>query len=163
MSAQSIPKPKSFGDFKKSLKNLSPTGAIKGLASSLAYIELFDVLFAFVLMFAVLKDLADIFISLIPYIGLILSLFVSIFCAIFIFLIMFFLGAGANKKIARRLVVIFVGTLIDTVPLVNFFPTETAIVIITFFMVLKERKEKAEEKKQKESQKQSKATQQAYA
>jgi len=158
MPEQSIPKPNSFSDFKKSMKDISPTG----LASLLRYFNLFDVLFIFVLIFAILKDLADIFISLIPYIGLILSLFISIFCAIFIFLVMFFLGAGANKKIARRLIVILVGTLIDTVPLISFFPTETVVVIITFFMILKERKEKAEENKQKESQKQEK-TQQAYA
>jgi len=158
MSEQLTPKPKLFIDLKKSIKNISPTN----LASLLAYVELFDVLFVFVLIFAILKDLADMFISLIPLIGFVLSLFISVFCAIFIFLIMFFLGAGANKKLAKRLVIIFVGTLVDTVPLISFFPIETAVVIITFFMILKERKEKAEENKQKESKKQEK-TQQAYA
>lgn len=125
--------------------------------SNFSCLEIFDVLFVFVLMFALFKDFSDIFINLIPLIGPILSLTFSALCAIFIFLIMFLLGAGANRKIARRLVVIFIGTLVDTVPFVNFLPIETIVVIIAFLMVLMERKEKNQEKKQQEK------TQQAYA
>jgi len=95
MSEQTNQKPASFADFKKSVKNLSPAN----LASLMAYIEPFDVLFVFVLIFAIFKDLADMFISLIPIIGFILSLFISIFCAIlYFFVLCFFWEQGPTKN-----------------------------------------------------------------
>jgi len=144
-------KPKSFRDLKKTLKDISPTG----LASLLAYIDPFmDVLFALAFIFALLKDFSDIVLSLIPYVGQILTLFISAFCAIFIFLIMLIVGSRKNKTLAKRLLLLFIGSLADAIPVISFFPIETAVVVIAYFMILKERREEAEERKKQAEQEQ---------
>lgn len=154
MSKGSGVKPKALADLKKSFKDISPAGIV----SLLTYIEFFDVLFALAFIFALLKDFSDIVISLIPYVGQILSLIISVFCAIFIFLVMFVVGSRKAKALAKRSLMLALGSLADVVPVLNFFPIETAVVIIAYFMILKERKEQAEEKKQ-----QIETAQEAYA
>jgi len=151
MPNQPNPKPKSFSDLKKTLTGISPTG----LASLLTYIDPFmDVLFALAFIFALLKDFSDIVISLIPYIGQILALLISAFCAIFIFLIMLIVGSRKNKALAKRFLLLLIGSLADAIPVISFFPTETAVVVIAYFMILKERREEAEERKQQAKQEQ---------
>jgi hypothetical protein len=148
-------KPASFRDFKKTLKSLSPSG----LLSLFGYVNPFmDIFFALALIFALLKDLVDITIGLVPVIGHILALIMAILCGIFIFLIMLILGANQMRAIAKRAVIIFLGSLADTIPVVNFFPVETCVVIISYFMILSERKEIAEKQKKEQP-----SAQNAYA
>jgi hypothetical protein len=149
MTENSKIKPTSFKDFKKILKSVSPSGIL----SLLEYVNPFlDVFFAMALIFALLKDLVDITVGLIPIVGQILAFIIALLCGIFIFLIMLILGANQMKAIAKRSLVIILGSLADAIPVINLFPVETAVVIISYFMILNERKTLAEEKQKAEQQ-----------
>jgi magnesium-transporting ATPase (P-type) len=149
MSEQNNSRPQSFSDFKKSAKAISPMGA----TSLLKYVDPFtDIFFVMAVIFALMKDLVDITVGLLPIIGQVLALVVSILCAIFIFLIMLLLGANKAKSAIKRMLLLLTGSLVDLLPGINFFPIETAIVIIAFLMILKERREKAEAQKNIQTQ-----------
>jgi Tfp pilus assembly protein PilO len=67
---------------------------------------------------------------------------------------MLIVGSRKNKTLAKRLLLLFIGSLADAIPVISFFPIETAVVVIAYFMILKERREEAEERKKQAEQEQ---------
>jgi len=142
-------------NLKKIAKSATPAGALS-LASQ---INLTDFLFfGIALTFALLKDILDLVgIGSLPAIGTVITLMASFVIGICLFA----LGASSGtrktakktgkllskilkKGPASRYALLFGGTIFEFVFGLNFLPIETAIVIITFMMVLSERKEAAE-------------------
>lgn len=120
-----------------------------------------DILIPLVFMLALLKDLADITIGLIPAVGDFLSLLLSVFCSILIFLVMTLLGGRNFSFVVKRLLIILAGLLLDSFPLIKYLPIETTVVLINYLLILKERKGDYKEHRQKEAIKQQ-AIQQTY-
>jgi len=65
---------------------------------------------------------------------------------------MFITGSSSNKRMAKsifkRYGTILIGSLLELVFGINFLPIETCIVIIVFYLTLKERQQIAVEKQQ---------------
>ncbi len=111
-----------------------------------------DVLVPLIFILALLKDFADITIGSIPIIGDFLSSFLSVLCSIFIFLIMTLLGGRHFSFAIKRSLVILLGLLLDSFPLIKYLPLETMVVLINYLLILKERMNDYKERKQKEAE-----------
>ena len=96
-----------------------------------------------------LKDILDLaMIGSLPGIGSIITAMISITIGF----IMFITGSSSNKRMAKsifkRYGTILIGSLLELVFGINFLPIETCIVIIVFYLTLKERQQIAVEKQQ---------------
>jgi hypothetical protein len=109
-----------------------------------------DVLIVLAFMFAGLKDLADISLGLMPIWGQIFCWVISVLAAIFIFLIMNLLGGRHFSFVVKRLLVILIGFLIESLPGLQLFPLETVVVFINYALVLKERRQDIYTQKERE-------------
>jgi hypothetical protein len=101
---------------------------------------LLDWLYGIALALAILKDILDLVgIGSLPAIGTAVTLMIS-FCIGFVMLIT---GSRKMTKAARgiikRLGVLIGGTVIEMLFGINFLPVETLVVIIVFYMTLRER------------------------
>lgn len=130
----------------------NPKEAIKKIANAASLMVYFnpfmDWLFGIALALALLKDILDItLIGSIPVLGTAITLMISLTIA----LIMIITGSAQKVKIskfAKRYVVLIGGTLIEMVFGIDFMPVETAVIIIIFYMTLKQRKEAVEKANQ---------------
>jgi hypothetical protein len=105
------------------------------------YIDPFmDWLYGIALTLAIFKDISD-FIGLgsLPVIGTLITFAVSFIIG----MIMFLTGSGMKKRIvkslAKRYGVLIIGSLLEMLFGLNFFPIETSVVIIVFYLTLRER------------------------
>jgi hypothetical protein len=107
------------------------------------YIDPFlDWTYGIALTAALFKDISDLTgLGSLPIIGTLITIIVWFV----IWFIMFITRAGMKrmmvKFIVRKLGVLFGGTFIEFIPILNFFPTETLIVVVVFYLLLRERKE----------------------
>lgn len=89
---------------------------------------------------AMLKDLLD----MVAAETVILSVIFSALCTIFIFMMMMLVGSGGKKKVANNLLkkigILGVGGIADSVPGVDFFPIESITVVAIYVMALVDRK-----------------------
>lgn len=133
----------------KNITNLTtPLGAVS-LLGQINFLS--DIPYAAALGAAMLKDLVDLaFIGSLPGIGTVITICCSIFIAM-----MFFLAGiseGTIKKARRlakgkafqktviRMLAIITGTTIEFLPGIDFFPVESAIVVIVYTWTLMDRK-----------------------
>lgn len=123
-------------------KNMAAVATPAGAFSLLKQINLLsDMPYVAAIGAAILKDLLDlVFIGSLPGVGTA----ITICCSIFIFMMMILVG-GRGKKgvasgIAKRAGVLLGGTLVEFMPGIDFFPVETATVLIIYVMTLSERK-----------------------
>lgn len=111
-------------------------------ASLLAYIDPFlDWLFGIALAMAILKDILDLIgVGSLPGIGTVVTLIVSGTIGF----IMLITGSSGKRGVARsflkRYGTLVAGTFVELLFGVDFFPIETAMVIIIYVMTLKERR-----------------------
>lgn len=89
---------------------------------------------------AMIKDLSD----LVLFETVILPVLFSMMCSIFIFMMLLLVGnvgkkKGANKFL-KKIGFLLAGAVADSVPGINFFPTETLTVATIYFLELSERK-----------------------
>jgi len=136
---------KSFGN---------PISATKSIFSMVTEIRVFDILFAFPFMLAILKDISDIvLIGSVWGIGTVISICCSILGGFYIWLI----GMGEIKKKARgflggttkRLLVLFGGTTIEAFAMgVNFLPMQTITFLLMYIMLLYERSQNKSQEEQ---------------
>jgi len=103
-----------------------------------------DWLFGIALCFALFKDVSDfVGIGSLPVIGTLVTFAVSFIIG----MIMFITGSGGKRGNAKRIVkslakrygTLAAGTGVEMFFGLNFFPIETAIVVIVFYLTLKER------------------------
>lgn len=126
----------------------------------LKYLDPFmDWLFGIALIFAVLKDIFDIINNALVAaggVGWLLIIIFTTFCSLIIFFIMLITGASGKTKIARniakRIALLIATTLAEYLPAIDLLPLETLVVIIIFYMTLKERKNSAQEEKLQNAQ-----------
>ncbi len=128
----------------------NPASAAKTALSITTQFRVNDLLFAIPMLFAMLKDLSDIFfVGSLWGVGTVISICCSIMGGLFIWL----LGAGEIKKQIKvtfngstgRLLILIAGTTIEAFIMgVNFFPVETFTFIIIYLMLLFERAQNAE-------------------
>jgi len=89
---------------------------------------------------ALLKDLLD----LVDAETVILPIIFSILCSIFIFMMLLLVGANGNKKFANKLLkktgILIAAGIGDSIPGIDFIPTESLTVAYLYFMELSERK-----------------------
>jgi hypothetical protein len=123
-------------------KAATPVGA----ATLLKYVNLAnDLAFIPAIFAAVIKDILDfIGVGSLPAIGTVITICISIFIGF----MMLLAGArgknGIAKGMMKRLMVLGGGTMAEMLFGLNFFPIETAVVILIYFMVLAERKQEAQ-------------------
>lgn len=89
--------------------------------------------------FAILKDITDFIFNETVILGIVFS----IICSIFIFMMLLLVGSGSKRGSANGLLkkggVLMVGGVVDSLPGLGFFPTETATVLTVYLMTLQER------------------------
>ncbi len=123
-------------------RNLASAATPTGALSLLKQIDfLGDIPYAAALGAAILKDLLDlVFIGSLPGLGTV----ITALCSIFIFMMMILVGAGGKKKavngLLKRSGLLMVGTIVEFVPGVDFFPAETVTVAAIYVLTLLERK-----------------------
>jgi hypothetical protein len=137
---------KKLDKLRKSLPIVNPKQAIQTLSLA-KQIDLFkDYPYIPALFAAILKDILDFTgIGSLPAIGTAVGICVSIF----IFFMMLLAGSTASRKKSKafmtgpmkRYVALLGGTIVEMLFGLNFFPIQTAILIYSYYLLLKERKE----------------------
>lgn len=141
----------SYSQNKKNNEEVDQT--LKSASSLLGQVHfLGDMPYVAALGAAMLKDLLDlVFVGSLPGMGTVITIICSIFIGMMIFL------AGINDKTKRkarrlakskafqktvvRILALILGTVIEFVPGVDFFPVESAIVVIIYVWTLRDRRE----------------------
>lgn len=138
----------------KTAKTLAGAATPWGAFSLISQMNIFtDWLYALAMAAALVKDVLDyIGIGSLPAIGTIVTICVSLFIG----LIMLLAGSGGKRKLVKgnikRFIVLIFGTGVEAFFFgLNFFPIETATVIVIYLLVLAERKQMAKEEKQSEA------------
>jgi hypothetical protein len=132
-------KSESIRNTMKTAKNIAKAVTPMGFLSLLTKVSIFkDIPLACAFGFAILKDILDLALGF----TVILPAILSILCSIFIFMMML-LSGGINKtKMARNILkgsVLIGGSIIDSLPGIDFFPFETITVLIVYLLILSER------------------------
>jgi len=139
------------------------TSAINNI-SLLGYIDPFmDWLFGIALIFAILKDILDLinnFLITAGGVGWLLIMIFTSFCTIIIGLIMLLTGSsnkrtaaekkakGISKKIWKRILLLLGFSLVEILPVIDLLPMESIVVLVIFWMTLKERRANAQGEKE---------------
>jgi hypothetical protein len=99
-----------------------------------------DWMYGIALTLAILKDISD-FVGLgsLPVIGTLITFSVSFIIG----MIMFLTGSGMKKRFVKALLkrygALIIGSLLEMLFGLNFFPIETCMIIIVFYLTLRER------------------------
>lgn len=122
-------------------KNIAETASPTGALSLLRQVDFIgDMPYAAALGAALVKDLLDFVVAE----TVILSILFSMLCSIFIFMMMLLVGSNGKKKgatsLLKKIGVLGVGGIADSIPGIDFFPIETLTVAIIYFLTLVERK-----------------------
>ncbi|MCX6761682.1 MAG: hypothetical protein NTY33_02455 [Candidatus Moranbacteria bacterium] len=125
------------------------------------FIRLIDIFFAVAIMTSLLKDIFDFLGNAIPYLYLICVVF-AFMASIVTWAAMLICGAGLRQHKRRslmksiftrnKLAILFAGTILEILPILNFFPIETVTTFAIFILILKERRESAAEEERETAQ-----------
>ncbi len=143
------------GSFKNSAAN-----AKKNIKAAANFISLssqidpfMDWLFGIALIFAIIKDILDLINNALIAAGGVGEILIIIFTALISLIILFVLfltGSSGKKGLAKKIVLMIVTGLAETLPAIDLLPMESILVIILFWLTLVERKAVAQEKAQRE-------------
>lgn len=120
---------KSLGEMAKDAKKIAKD--VSSAMSLLGFIQVIDIFFLLTIILSGLKDIFDA-----GFIGTLLTPF------IFIMTIAVMLVSGVKKFFGRRkLITLFLGNLLEMIPILNFLPLETLTTFLIYVFILQERKE----------------------
>jgi nucleoside permease NupC len=132
---------------KKSLKSMAKNAKkiAKDVSSAVSLISFIQVIDIFFLLTIVLSGLKDIFDA--GFIGTLLTPF------LFIMTIMAMLVSGVKKFFGKKkLITLFLGNLLEMIPILNFLPLETVTTFLIYVFILQEKKETQSEQAEEQEE-----------
>lgn len=149
-SKSSLKRPRSFGRTNRLDPRFLAQRAVKAAASPFSLVGSIDIsrdfFFAFALIAAMLKDLSDITLGLIPGVGLVLAFVFGLMATTVIVVCVLVTGSFRLRSSIKKWLTIGATNLTEMLFGINFLPIETISVIILFFLTLMERKEEKAER-----------------
>ncbi|PIP26954.1 MAG: hypothetical protein COX30_04530 [Candidatus Moranbacteria bacterium CG23_combo_of_CG06-09_8_20_14_all_39_10] len=143
------------GSFKNSAANAKKNiKAAANFSSLIAQLDPFmDWLFGIALIFAIIKDILDLINTALITAGGVGWVLIVVFTFIVSLIIAFTLlltGSSGKRGLAKKIALLISASLVESLPAIGLLPIESIIVIILFWLTLKERKAAAQEKAQQE-------------